>query len=242
VSSKRKAFKQIQPSATSLARVAARGFSPKHTGRGAQLRQIEATIPTLPPILTADFKLPAKLRLLGASTNPETFVAEKTGVSEIAVVGRSNVGKSTLLNALTEAAPARADDRPGVTRAVHVYNLLPKLRLVDLPGYGFAFGKPESKVRWTDILLTYLTTRKRLGRVLVLLDARHGLKEIDRGFLAFLEEHLACRYQIVLTKCDLVPLDDLARRLDLTCKELAEQWPRALPEVRIVRRALPSWL
>ena len=241
----RREFREVRPADTTLARLAARLLSPKHSGRGKQLRAIERGAASLPAVLTADAALPGKLRPLGASTNPETFVPEQAGVAEVAVVGRSNVGKSTLLNALTEAAPARADDRPGVTRAVHVYELLPKLRIVDLPGYGFAFGKEASRTRWNDILLTFLATRARLSRVFVLVDARHGLKANDRDFLAFLESSVACRYQLVFTKCDLVPLEHLARRMDLLTSELAAHWPKALPEVRAgvgARRPLCVWL
>ena len=140
---------------------------------------------------------------------------------EIAVVGRSNVGKSTLLNALSARGGARVSSRPGSTQTLDFYKIgKPSLLcLVDLPGYGFAETSEAKRLQWTEFSLEYLRSRKSLKRVLLLLDARWGLFDADREMLAFLVRH-RIPYQVVLTKCDLVPVKHLARRLTLLQEEL----------------------
>jgi GTP-binding protein len=121
---------------------------------------------------------------------------------EVAFAGRSNVGKSSLINALTgRKALARTSHTPGRTRELIFFAGPPGLTLVDMPGYGYA-AAPKSKVKaWTELIHAYLRGRANLARVYVLIDARHGLKAPDADVLASLDE-AAVSYQIVLTKAD----------------------------------------
>jgi len=121
---------------------------------------------------------------------------------EIAFAGRSNVGKSSLLNALTgRKALARASSEPGRTRELNYFRVGDTLRLVDLPGYGFAKAPKNEIARWTSLMRDYLRGRAPLKRVLLLIDARHGLKPNDNEVMKALDD-AAVTYQIVLTKAD----------------------------------------
>jgi GTP-binding protein len=133
------------------------------------------------------------------------------GLPELAFAGRSNVGKSSLLNALTgRKALARVSNTPGRTQQINFFDLAGRLMLVDLPGYGYAAAQKRAVANWTKLIEHYLKGRAGLRRVLVLIDARHGIKPADRRVLTFLDE-AALSYAVVLTKCDLVDEDSLAR-------------------------------
>jgi GTP-binding protein len=139
---------------------------------------------------------------------------------EIAFAGRSNVGKSSLLNALTgRSALARVSHRPGRTQQLNFFALSGRLMLVDLPGYGFAEASKGDIERWTGLIKRYLLGRASLRRVLLLIDARHGIKEPDRPIMQLLDE-AAVSYQAVLTKADKVTPAELAARLDAITAEL----------------------
>ncbi|MBB4660107.1 ribosome biogenesis GTP-binding protein YihA/YsxC [Parvularcula dongshanensis] len=126
------------------------------------------------------------------------------GLPEVAFAGRSNVGKSSLLNALTNRkALARTSNTPGRTRELNFFDLGGELRLVDLPGYGYAKASRTDVEGWTGLTLDYLKGRVGLRRVCVLVDSRHGLKPVDAGTMDTLDE-AAVPYQIVLTKIDKV--------------------------------------
>src|SRR3569832_1989690 len=131
---------------------------------------------------------------------------------EIAFAGRSNVGKSSLINALTgRNALARTSHTPGRTQELIFFGGDPVLTLVDMPGYGFA-AAPRDKVRaWTRMIHEYLRGRSNLARVYVLIDARHGLKDSDTPPRDALSE-AAVSHQIVLTKSDQVKSSELAER------------------------------
>jgi GTP-binding protein len=122
--------------------------------------------------------------------------------AEIAFAGRSNVGKSSLINALTgRKALARTSHTPGRTQELIFFTGPRHLTLVDMPGYGYA-AAPKAKVAaWTDLIHAYLRGRANLARVYVLVDARHGLKAPDATVLEALDE-AAVSYQVVLTKAD----------------------------------------
>ncbi|HUC67777.1 MAG TPA: ribosome biogenesis GTP-binding protein YihA/YsxC [Stellaceae bacterium] len=121
---------------------------------------------------------------------------------EIAFAGRSNVGKSSLINALTgRSALARVSHTPGRTQQLNFFELGQRLMLVDLPGYGFAQASKQEVQSWTALTRRYLRGRASLRRVLLLIDARHGIKEPDRPVMALLDE-AAVSYQVVLTKAD----------------------------------------
>ena len=123
---------------------------------------------------------------------------------EVAFAGRSNVGKSSLLNALVgRKALARTSNTPGRTRELNFFQLGDAMRLVDLPGYGYAKASRSEVQSWTGLTMDYLRGRAPLRRVCVLIDARHGLKPVDAETMDTLDE-AAVPYQIVLTKADKV--------------------------------------
>lgn len=138
------------------------------------------------------------------------FLPEPT-VPEIAFCGRSNVGKSSLLNALTgRKAIARASVTPGRTQELNFFEVGEPtlLRLVDMPGYGFAKAPPKVVERWKELVRTFLRGRQVLVRTLVLVDSRHGLKDVDRTMMQMLDE-AAVGYRIVLTKTDKIKASEL---------------------------------
>ena len=121
---------------------------------------------------------------------------------EIAFAGRSNVGKSSLVNALTgRKTLARTSHTPGRTQELNFFDIGGRLRLIDMPGYGFAAAGKEKVEAWTSLIHAYLRGRANLARVYVLIDARHGLKPNDTSVLDGLDT-AAVSYQIVLTKAD----------------------------------------
>ncbi len=121
---------------------------------------------------------------------------------EIAFVGRSNVGKSSLINALTNRnALARTSHTPGRTQQLNFFNLGDKFLLVDMPGYGYAKVSKEMKRNWKKLINTYLKGRASLRCVFVLVDSRHGLKDVDKEIMEMLDI-AAVPYRIVLTKID----------------------------------------
>ncbi len=121
---------------------------------------------------------------------------------EVCFAGRSNVGKSSLINALTHQKNlARASNTPGRTRELNYFNADDRLRIVDLPGYGYARASKVDIANWTHLTRQFLAGRAPLRRVFLLIDSRHGLKESDREIMAMLDE-TAVPYQIILTKID----------------------------------------
>ena len=157
------------------------------------------------------------------------------GPPEIAFAGRSNVGKSSLLNALTgRKALARVAHTPGRTQNLNFFNLgpdleAPLLRLVDMPGYGYAAVSKEKIANWTRLMKEFLRGRATLARVFVLIDGRHGVKDTDREMLTQLDQ-AALSYQIVLTKRDEVKLSQIESRIAET-QAILRQHPAAHPEV-----------
>lgn len=139
-----------------------------------------------------------------------------TGLPEVAFAGRSNVGKSSLINALTSRKTlARTSNTPGRTREINFFNLAGRLMLADLPGYGYA-RVPKAQVEvWTRLVNSYLRGRPGLRRACVLIDARHGIKDADIEIMKMLDA-AAVSYQIVLTKADKVKAADLAHCLERT--------------------------
>jgi GTP-binding protein len=135
----------------------------------------------------------------GAATEAALPPAKLT---EVAFAGRSNVGKSSLINALTgRKALARVSHTPGRTQQINFFSLGGKLMLVDLPGYGYAKASKQRIGEWSALILRYLQGRAVLRRVLVLVDSRHGLKDSDRDLFGLLDE-IGVSYQVVLTKTD----------------------------------------
>lgn len=127
---------------------------------------------------------------------------------EIAFAGRSNVGKSTLINALTGKEMARASHTPGRTQELNFFNVGDRFFLVDLPGYGYASAPRKIVQTWTQLIHAYLRGRQQLKRVFLLVDARHGLKQVDLNIMKMLDT-AAVSYQLILTKSDKVKKTDL---------------------------------
>jgi GTP-binding protein len=149
---------------------------------------------------------------------------------EIAIAGRSNVGKSSLVNALTgRKALARMSRTPGRTQELNFFELNGELRLVDMPGWGYAAVGKEKVATWTELLKAYLRGRSVLLRVLVLIDGRHGLKPVDIEMLDLFDKS-AVSYEIVLTKKDEVKGPAVEQRLAETQVALATR-PAAYPEI-----------
>jgi GTP-binding protein len=159
------------------------------------------------------------------------FLPEPT-LPEIAFAGRSNVGKSSLLNRLTNRGGlARTSNTPGRTQELNIFEVSdpPRLRLVDMPGYGFAKAPKPLAKKWRFLVNDYLRGRPALKRALVLIDARHGPKEIDREVMAMLDA-AAVSYHLILTKADKVKATDLAEAIERTAAE-ARARPAAHPEI-----------
>jgi GTP-binding protein len=151
---------------------------------------------------------------------------------EIAFAGRSNVGKSSLLNALTgRKSIARASVTPGRTQELNFFEVGEPLvmRLVDMPGYGFAKAPPKVVEAWRRLVRDFLRGRVVLKRALVLIDARHGIKPVDAEMMKMLDE-AAVGYRIVLTKVDKIKPTELAEVLVRTQAE-ARKHVAAHPEV-----------
>jgi GTP-binding protein len=149
---------------------------------------------------------------------------------EVCFAGRSNVGKSSLINGLVgHKKLARASNEPGRTREINFFVLADKIRLVDLPGYGFARVSRSAANKFQDLGRQYLRGRPNLKRVYLLIDARHGLKDVDKEALDALDVS-AVSYQIVLTKADKIKPAEAA---DLVLKTQAQiiKRPAAFPRV-----------
>jgi GTP-binding protein len=149
---------------------------------------------------------------------------------EVCFAGRSNVGKSSLINALVgHKKLARASNEPGRTREINFFILADKVRLVDLPGYGFARVSRQTANKFQDLGRQYLRGRPNLKRVYLLIDARHGLKDVDKEALDALDVS-AVSYQIVLTKADKIKPAEAAALVLKTQAQIIKR-PAAFPRV-----------
>ncbi len=156
---------------------------------------------------------------VAGATNAEALPAPR--LPEVAFAGRSNVGKSSLINALTgRKTLARVSHTPGRTQQVNFFDLGGRLMLVDLPGYGYAaVGRKQVGV-WSALIRTYLKGRPSLRRLCLLIDGRHGLKDSDRATMSELDK-AGLSYQLVLTKADQVKPDVLEARRQSIASEIA---------------------
>ncbi len=151
---------------------------------------------------------------------------------EIAFAGRSNVGKSSLINGLVGMHKlARASNEPGRTREVNFFDLDGKMRLVDLPGYGWAKASKSTVKQFQNLGRDYLRGRVTLKRVYLLIDSRHGLKAVDTEALDALDL-AAVSYQVVLTKADKIKAHERETMREATLKAISKR-PAAFPAVAV---------
>jgi len=180
-------------------------------------------------------------KLFAGNSNFLKGVVEMDGLPpadrmEVCFAGRSNVGKSTLINALTgRKALARASNTPGRTQEINYFTLLDNHYLVDLPGYGFANAPITIVAKWQRLLKSYLSGRATLRRVFLLIDARHGPKDVDEEIMALLGSS-AVTFQVVLTKVDKLKKPDLDKIVEKTRATLTK-FPTAYPEIVLTSSA-----
>ena len=149
---------------------------------------------------------------------------------EVCFAGRSNVGKSSLINALTGTKGlARASNTPGRTQEINYFTQGPELYLVDLPGYGYANAPLAVVEKWQKLLKRYLSGRQTLRRAFVLIDSRHGVKDVDEEIMSLLDSS-AVTFQCVMTKADKVKIKDRDRVIEQVRTTLARH-PAAYPEI-----------
>jgi GTP-binding protein len=163
---------------------------------------------------------------------PELKFLPHADVSEVAFAGRSNVGKSSLLNALTNRNKlARTSNTPGRTQELNFFDVGDPLqfRLVDMPGYGFAEAPKDLVKRWRFLINDFLRGRAVLKRALVLIDSRHGIKDVDREVMRMLDD-AAVSYHLVLTKGDKVKPSALGAIYETVMTEAAKH-PAAHPAI-----------
>ncbi|HVW75620.1 MAG TPA: ribosome biogenesis GTP-binding protein YihA/YsxC [Rhizomicrobium sp.] len=164
------------------------------------------------------------------ATSAEQLPPER--LNEVAFVGRSNAGKSSLVNALTgRKSLARVSQTPGATRQINFFNLADRLMLVDLPGYGFAKRSRSEAQAWQEMIFSYLRRRARLRRVALLIDARRGVMDSDLQVMALLDQ-TAVSYGLVLTKADELKAGERADALAKAGAE-ASRHTAALAEVQL---------
>lgn len=163
---------------------------------------------------------------------PDLKFLPDADVNEVAFAGRSNVGKSSLINALTNRnGLARTSNTPGRTQELNFFDVGDplKFRLVDMPGYGFAEAPKDVVKKWRFLVNDYLRGRQVLKRALVLIDSRHGIKDVDKDVMDMLDA-AAVSYRIVLTKADKIKATALAEVIEQTAAE-ARKRPAAHPEI-----------
>lgn len=151
-------------------------------------------------------------------------------IPEVCFAGRSNVGKSSLINALVRQKNiARTSNTPGRTQQLNFFELNHMMYLVDLPGYGFAKAPVDIVRKWQRVLASYLSGRARLRRAYILVDSRHGIKDLDHEIMDSLDK-AAVSFQVVLTKADKIKLYEQSEVVERTLQDI-KRHPAAFPEI-----------
>ena len=153
--------------------------------------------------------------------NPPVFkagaISEKdlpiNNIKEIAFIGRSNVGKSSLINVITNSKIAIVSKTPGRTKQLNFFQIKDKLTIVDMPGYGYAKASRNEVENWNNLIFNYLLSRRNLERVFLLIDSRHSLKENDEEMMNILDSR-GILYQIILTKIDEIKPTELQVKVE----------------------------
>ncbi|MDR0423132.1 MAG: ribosome biogenesis GTP-binding protein YihA/YsxC [Rickettsiales bacterium] len=147
--------------------------------------------------------------MLGASKEVDL---PPNDLTEFIFIGRSNVGKSSLINSITNSKIALVSKTPGRTKQLNFFQVANKIAIVDAPGYGYAKANKKEVENWNDLIFKYLLKRKNLKRVFLLIDSRHGIKENDEQMMLILDNS-GILYQIILTKIDEIKDTDLNLRI-----------------------------
>ena len=166
------------------------------------------------------------IKFIGSFETVESL--PKARISEYAFIGRSNVGKSSLLNAMVGQKIARTSNTPGRTQMINFFEWN-GIVLSDLPGYGYAKASKTDRIKWADRLEKYLLTRAQLEILFILVDARHGLKDSDLDLMKFCDAN-AIKYQIILTKIDKIKKCEVPERLAETAAVACDH-AAMIPEV-----------
>lgn len=164
--------------------------------------------------------------ILGAHNSrqfPQTYYPE------FAFIGASNVGKSSLINALTAQKVAIVSNTPGRTRQLNFFLLSERIMIVDMPGYGFAKASDKHMDNWQRTSSEYFTSREQLQRVFLLIDPVKGLKDTDRDIIEFFN-NANVPFQIVLTKIDKLKKAELSQAIDKITQE-SQFWPALYPQL-----------
>ena len=150
-------------------------------------------------------------------------------IKEVAFIGRSNVGKSSLINAITNTNIAITSKTPGRTKQLNFFKTGDKLTIVDMPGYGYAKASKKEVENWNKLIFDYLLQRKNLQRVFLLIDSRHSLKDSDEEMMEILDKS-GILYQIILTKIDEIKEQDLTIKLQ-NIKSIFTKHPALYSEI-----------
>lgn len=150
-------------------------------------------------------------------------------IKEVAFIGRSNVGKSSLINAITNSKIAIVSKTPGRTKQLNFFQIKDRLTIVDMPGYGYAKAGRNEVENWNNLIFNYLLSRKNLERVFLLIDSRHGIKDNDNEMMNILDKR-GILYQIVLTKIDEIKQNELEKRIS-EINNILKQHPALYSEI-----------